>query len=250
MKPLIGITCGTFRDHPWCPPISGHRQTYVDSIVAAGGAPFLIPLFDDTETLRSLYERLDGVLLAGGCDVDPRHYDEEPTPQLGAVDTLRDKVELQLARWASDEGKPVLGICRGMQVLNVALGGSLYQDIPSQIDTGIVHDSSYQVEDWTSMVHDLRIDPDSRMATLFQSAPFPINSLHHQSIKQIAPQLRPVGWSPDGVVEMVEGTTGQYMIGVQCHPEALQAEADPRWRALFADFLAQCREQSTPISSL
>ncbi|HEX6290841.1 MAG TPA: gamma-glutamyl-gamma-aminobutyrate hydrolase family protein [Herpetosiphonaceae bacterium] len=241
MKPLIGITCGTFRDREWCPPIHGHRQTYVDSVVTAGGAPFLFPLVDDEATVRALYERLDGILLAGGCDVDPRYYGEEPIPELGPVDALRDRVEIWLARWAADEGKPVLGICRGMQVLNVALGGSLYQDIPTQLEPAFVHDGSYACEDWTHMVHDLRLEPSSQVARIFDTDAFPINSLHHQSLKVVAPQLQPVGWSPDGIVELVEGTNGHFMVGVQCHPEALQAEADPRWRGLFAQFVDSCR---------
>lgn len=240
MKALIGITCGTFRDKPWCPPFHGHRQTYIDSIVAAGGAPFLLPLVDDLDVLRALYDRIDGLLLSGGHDVDPQHYGEAALPELGTVDQLRDRVELQLACWAAEEGKPVLGICRGMQILNVALGGSLYQDITAQLGNEIVHDASYACENWAHMAHDLHIETDSKAARILGAQPFPINSLHHQSIKTIAPALRPVGWSPDGVVELVEGRNGHFLFGVQCHPEALQAEADPRWRKLFTHFLEQC----------
>src|SRR5256885_11637967 len=147
MKPYIGVTCGTFRDRDWCPPTHGHRQTYIDAIVTAGGAPFLVPLVDDEDVLRALYDRLDGVLLAGGGDMSPTYYGEEPIPQLGTVDSLRDKVELPLARWAVAEGKPILGICRGVQVINVALGGSLYQDIPAQLESELVHDSSFTRQD-------------------------------------------------------------------------------------------------------
>lgn len=242
MKPYIGVTCGTFRDRDWCPPTHGHRQTYIDAIVRAGGAPFLIPLVEDEDVLRALFERLDGLLLAGGGDMSPQLYGEDPIPQIGMVDPLRDQVEMPLARWAVEEGKPILGICRGVQVINVALGGSLYQDIPSQIDTPLVHDSSYTRQDWTYMAHDLRLAPDSKLAQLFGTTNFSINSLHHQSLKKIAPQLRPVGWAPDGVVEAVEGRNGHFLIGVQCHPEALQGSADPRWRALFRHFVEYCCE--------
>lgn len=240
MKPLIGITCGTFRDKPWCPPIHGHRQTYIDSVVVGGGAPFLLPLVDELAVLRALYERIDGLLLSGGHDVDPRQYGEEPIPELGTVDELRDRVELQLALWAAEEGKPILGICRGMQVLNVALGGSLYQDIPRQLSNEIVHDGSYACEDWAAMIHDLRLEPASQAAQLLGPDPFPINSLHHQALKTIAPQLQPVGWATDGVVEVIEGRNEHFMMGVQCHPEALQGAADLRWRKLFAHFTEQC----------
>jgi len=241
MHPVIGITCGTFRDRDWCPPIHGHRQTYIESVVAAGGAPLLMPLIEEVEVLRSLYDRLDGLLLAGGRDVSPEYYGEEPHPLLGEIDLLRDQVELQLARWAAEEGKPILGICRGMQVLNVALGGSLYQDIAAQLGGDIVHDISYKCENWTHMGHELQVAPESRLAEVFGTTVFPINSLHHQSLKTIAPALQPVGWAPDGVVELVEGRNGHYMIGVQCHPEALQAAADPRWQALFRNFVEHCQ---------
>jgi len=140
MKPYIGITCGTFRDRDWCPPALLLRKTYTDAIVTAGGVPFIIPVVDDEEVLRALYDRLDGLLISGGGDVDPLSYGEPALPGLGPTDPQRDSIELLLARWATEDGKPVLGICRGIQVLNVALGGSLYQDIPSQIKTNLVHD--------------------------------------------------------------------------------------------------------------
>lgn len=240
MKPLIGITSGTFRDRDWCPPSLGHRKTYVDAIVAAGGAPILIPPLDDEAALRTIYERLDGVLLSGGGDIEPRHYGEEPSPRLGVLDPPRDHAEIPLTRWAVVEGKPLLGICRGVQVLNVALGGSLYQDIPSQLETNLVHDLSYKQQDWTYLAHDLTLAPDSTLAGLLGSTRFPINSLHHQSLKAIAPGLRPVGWAPDGVVEAVEGMNGHFVMGVQCHPEALQESADRRWQAMFRVFVEQC----------
>src|SRR6266508_1822209 len=205
MKHYIGITCGTFRDRDWSPPMNILRRTYIEAVATAGGAPFLIPLVDDEEVLRALYDRLDG-----------------------------------LPRWAAADGKPILGICRGVQMLNVALGGTLYQDIPAQLHSDLVHDSSYTRQDWTYMAHDLRLAPDSKLAQLFETTSFPINSLHHQSLKTIAPGLRPVGWAPDGVVEAIEGNNGHFLIGVQCHPEALQGAADPRWQALFRRFVESC----------
>src|SRR5579859_7922603 len=123
MKPYIGIPCGTFHDRDWCPASYGHRQTYVDAIVAAGGIPLLLPPVADETILRAFYERIDGLLLAGGGDIDPQRYGEQPIPELGKVDVLRDEVEIPLSRWAVADGKPLLGICRGLQVLNVSLGG-------------------------------------------------------------------------------------------------------------------------------
>lgn len=239
MKPAIGIPCASIRDKDWCPPLHGHRDTYVDAVVRAGGVPILIPLVNDESVLRRLYSMIDGLLLAGGGDVDPALYGEQPIPQLGAIDSLRDAVEMPLARWAVADGKPVLGICRGVQVLNVALGGSLYQDIPAQLEAR-GHDDSYTKQDWTHMAHDLRLDPNSQMAHIFGVINFSTNSLHHQSLKQIAPGLRPVAWAPDGVVEAVEGEGEGFLMGLQCHPEALQGRADPRWQGLFRRFVESC----------
>jgi putative glutamine amidotransferase len=240
MKPYIGITCGTYRDRDWCPPAQLLRKTYTDAIVAAGGVPFIIPVVEDEEVLRALFERLDGLLISGGGDIDPSRYGEAPLPGLGTTDPLRDNVEIPLARWAIEEGKPLLGICRGVQVINVTLGGTLYQDIPSQIKSGLVHDSSFTRQDWTYMAHDLRLDPHSKLAEIFGTTSFPTNSLHHQSLKDLGQGIRAVGWAPDGVVEAVEGNNGHFLVGVQCHPEALQSAADPRWQALFREFVERC----------
>jgi putative glutamine amidotransferase len=242
VKPLIGITIATIRDRDWCPPFAGHRQTYVDAIVAAGGAPVLIPLVSNETALRTLYEQLDGVLLAGGGDIHPSLYGEEATGKVGMIDELRDTVELPLVRWADADHKPVLGICRGQQMINVALGGTLHQDIPSDFETDLVHDLSYKQEDWTYFAHDLRLDSNSQLANMLGVTTFPVNSLHHQSVKRLAPGLKAVGWAPDGVIEAIEGTNGHFIVGVQCHPEALQATTDERWRAMFGTFVAYCAE--------
>jgi putative glutamine amidotransferase len=241
MRPYIGITCGTFYDRDWCPPSLGHRKTYVDAIVTAGGAPLLIPPIDDLDTLRALYERIDGLLLSGGGDIQPQYYGEPAHEKLGTVDPARDFAEIPLARWAAADGKPVLGICRGAQIINVALGGSLYQDITTQIESDLQHDLSYARQDWTFLAHDLELAPNSHLAALFETTRMSTNSLHHQSLKAIAPGLRPVGWAPDGVVEAIEGSTSNFMIGVQCHPEALQGATDLRWRRLFKQFVDSCR---------
>jgi len=248
MKPLIGISCGTFHDRAWCPPSFGHRQTYVDAIVRAGGAPLLIPPIQDEATLRVLYERLDGVVLAGGGDIDPDHYGHGRHEKLGLVDPLRDGAELPMARWAVADNKPLLGICRGVQVINVALGGTLFQDIPSEIPSELHHNLSYEREDWTHMAHEIRLAPGSRLAALMGAHTITINSLHHQAVRDVAPGLRPVAWAPDGVIEALEGSGPSFLVGVQCHPEALQAAADTRWQALFAAFVESCAAACQPAA--
>jgi putative glutamine amidotransferase len=241
-KPLIGVSCGTFHDRDWCPPSFGHRKTYIDAVLQVGGAPMLIPPISDIVTLRALYDRIDGLLLAGGGDIDPAHYGEQPHAKLGPVDPLRDAAELPMARWAISDGKPLLGICRGIQVINVALGGALYQDVTSDIETSIQHNLSYAREDWTHLAHSMQLAPDSQLAGLLGVVELEINSLHHQALRTVAPGLRPVAWAPDGVIEAVEGTTGSFVIGVQSHPEALQERVDPRWQAMFAAFVDHSAE--------
>ena len=132
MKPYIGISCGAFRDRDWCPPANFLRKNYTDAIITAGGLPLIIPVLEDIEVLRALYDRMDGILISGGGDIDPRFYNEQPQAGLGPTDPMRDEIELPLARWAIEEGKPLLGICRGSQVINVAMGGTLFEG-----DTGV-----------------------------------------------------------------------------------------------------------------
>src|SRR5687768_8892150 len=142
MAPLIGITGRTVHDEAWCPPIVGSRQGYIDAIVEAGGVPVVLPPLNDLAVLRGMFERIDGLLLTGGVDIAPALFGEAEHPRLGDVHTLRDQAELPLARWAAEAGKPVLGICRGIQVLNVALGGTLYQDLESQRPGPLDHEIS------------------------------------------------------------------------------------------------------------
>jgi putative glutamine amidotransferase len=233
MRPLIGITARTAHDEEWCPPLIGARQGYIDAIVQAGGTPVLLPPIGDMATLRAMFEGMDGLLLTGGVDVAPELYGEAPHPKLGKVQAERDAAELPLARWAVAEGKPVLGICRGIQMLNVALGGTLYQDIEAQCPQALDHEISFKHECWERLDHGLRLDEASRLAEILGAAELEVNSLHHQALKDIAPGLRVVGRAPDGVVEAVEGTGAGFVVGVQCHPEQLWQEADTRWRKMF-----------------
>ncbi len=233
MPPLIGITGRTLYDEVWCPPILGTRQGYTDAVIQAGGLPVVFPPVTEMATLRGLFERVDGIILTGGVDIAPALYGEEAHPRLGAVHAERDSAELPLARWAAAEGKPVLGICRGIQMLNVALGGTLYQDLETQRPGPIDHEVSYKHECWERLDHSLTLLEDSRLAELLGGTRVEVNSLHHQAIKDLAPGLRIVGHAPDGVVEAVEGTGKGFVIGVQCHPEALWQEADIRWRNVF-----------------
>lgn len=230
--PLVGLPTLAIPPGPK-PPRFGINQSYVRALAAAGCAPVLIPLLDDDERLHAIYERLDGIVFAGGVDVGPQEYGEEPIGNLNDVDAARDRTELTLARWAFVDDLPVLGICRGQQVLNVALGGSLWQDLRHQGVTSVDH-SDADGRARSAMIHHVRLDPDSRLAQLIDETDIQVNSLHHQAVKTIAPQLRVTGQSDDGVIEALESSERRFLIAVQWHPEEID---DLDWvRRLFQGF--------------
>jgi putative glutamine amidotransferase len=199
----------------------------------------MIPLFDDDPaTLRALYDRLDGVLLAGGVDMDPCTFGDPPHPKLGRTDPARDAVEIALARWAVDDRKPILGLCRGLQVMNVALGGTLFQDIEAQVPGALKHDyfpTAGFERDYAA--HPVAIADGSRLAAAFGAPDVTVNSMHHQAVREVAPALHVSARAPDGLIEAVESGTDHFLVGVQWHPEMFE-QSDPRTRRLFRDFIA------------
>ena len=238
--PLIGLPTLAIPPGPK-PPRYGINQSYVRALVVAGCAPVLIPLLDDDERLRAIYERLDGIVFPGGADIAPGEYHEEPIADLNVVEAPRDRTELTLARWAFADDLPTLGICRGQQVLNVALGGSLWQDLRYQGVTDVEHsDADGRVR--SALIHRVRLDPDSRLAQLIDEIDIEVNSLHHQAVKTVAPQLRVTGQSDDGVIEALESRERRFMIAVQWHPEEID---DLGWvRRLFQGFVKAAQTTS------
>jgi putative glutamine amidotransferase len=214
-------------------------QRYVRVLAAAGAIPWIIPLLqDDEETLRCIYEALDGVFLTGGVDVDPAQYGEAPHDLCGRIDPARDWTELTLVRWAMRDGKPVLGVCRGIQVINVAAGGSLYQDMAAQYPNGIKHDYFPTPGGYTreSLVHQARLAPDSHLGRIIGLAEVEVNSMHHQSIKTLAPGFVPTAYAPDRSIEGIESQRHPFLIGVQWHPEEL-VSTQPYMQRLFSAFI-------------
>ena len=249
-RPVIGMATQTLEAIPGQLPLCWVMgQRYVRVLTEAGAVPWILPLLaDDEPTLRAMYDRLGGVFLTGGVDVDPAHYGEERHARLGQTDPARDRTELTLVRWALRDGKPVLGVCRGIQVINVAAGGTLYQDMQAQYPNGIKHDYFPPADGYTrtSLVHSARVDAESRLGRILGSADVEVNSMHHQGIKALAPGLVPSARAPDGSIEGVEGCDAAFLIGVQWHPEEL-ADTQPAMRRLFAAFVeAAChfRRQS------
>ena len=229
--PLIGLP--TLAIPPSVKPARfGVNQSYVRALVDAGCAPVLIPIIEDDE-LHAIYQRLDGIVFPGGADIAPREYGEAPIKELIDVEAPRDRTELTLARWAFADELPTLGICRGQQLLNVALGGSLYQDLRHQGVTQVEH-SGADGRARTALVHQVCLDPDSRLAQLIDETTVEVNSLHHQAVKAVAPPLRVTGRSEDGVIEALESADHRFLISVQWHPEEI---ADLPWvRRLFTGF--------------
>jgi putative glutamine amidotransferase len=240
--PLVGLPTLAIPPGPK-PPRYGINQSYVRALVSAGCAPVLVPLLDDDQRLRAIYERLDGIVFPGGADIAPEEYGEAPIGDLNVVEAARDRTELTLARWAFADDLPVLGICRGQQVLNVALGGSLWQDLRQQGVTQVEH-SDADGRARSAMIHRVRLDPDSRLAQLIDETDIQVNSLHHQAIKTIAPQLRVTGKSEDGVIESLESDHRRFLIAVQWHPEEI--ETLPWVQRLFAGFVRAASSNGAP----
>lgn len=232
MIPLIGIPTRTLQPEE----ITFHAiaSTYTRAVEMAGGAPVLIPLRLGEDTLRAIFSRLDGLLLAGGVDVHPKEFGEEVEPFCGEIHPERDRVELQLVRWALASQTPILGICRGIQLLNVAAGGSLYQDIPAQVP-GALHHSHRKGDPYNLRVHSIQINPESILARAINRPEVQVNSLHHQSLKQIAPGFRTVARAPDGIVEGIEAENSHFALGVQFHPEWMVE--DPAMVRIFQEFV-------------
>jgi putative glutamine amidotransferase len=243
--PLIGIPAATYADRKdSATPAYRFNGFYTDALAACGALPLVIPLNLPNGTLRAIFERLDGLCLSGGVDVDPAEYGEARRPDLGSVDRGRDETELALANWALEADLPVFGICRGIQLLNVAAGGSLYQHIPGQVRGALRHDYTHANSPWEQPVHEVVIEPASLLAGIVNEPAIMTNSFHHQSVKEIAKEFRRVAHTEDGVVEAIEHPQKRFVLAVQWHPEGM-FRSDPHARRLFEAFVAACA-QSQP----
>ena len=219
MKPIIGIPCAMQQPQDELGAgASSVPQSYLNALEAVEAAPLLIPITGQESTLQALYQHLDGLLLAGGVDLDPAHFDEPPHPKLGKVDAQRDWVELTLTRWALADKMPLLGICRGIQTLNVACGGTLWQDISAQVPDAIPH-TYYPGHPYNLLAHSVQVEPGSRLAEALGAPQVQVNSLHHQAVKEVGAGLHVSARAPDGLVEGLEGNEKAWVAAVQWHPE-------------------------------
>jgi putative glutamine amidotransferase len=219
MRPVIGITCSRVVGGAWGLYSPGHLMDYVfseysEAVLAAGGAPLIVPAAQNEESIQGILDRLNGLILTGGPDVNPRFYGEQPLDGLGEIDETLDLMELETAKTAVAKDLPILAICRGIQTLNVSQGGSLYQDLRSQIPGSISHG---QKADKAILTHTVRIERETRLFTILGSA---------------APGLAVSARASDGIIEAVEHTERRFVLGVQWHPEGTWRR-DPSSLKLF-----------------
>ncbi len=200
-------------------------RDYVDAFLKGGYAPFVIPRMPVGPALRTLVAQADVVVFMGGEDVNPSYYKAVPSPQLGEVNDTRDGFEFSVADEAMAQKKPMMGICRGEQFINVYFGGTLYQDIPTECPSDVSH---------RGVTHTTLIEPSSRLAKIMNVTSVVTNSFHHQAVKQLAPGFRVAARATDGTVECIE-CDSLPVAGVQFHPEAMLANGDEQWLKLFAN---------------
>jgi putative glutamine amidotransferase len=234
-KPWIGIPT---RCHAKSEYI-GQIRHYLDAILWAGGLPLMIPTTSDTAIIREYVERAHGIVLPGSpTDIDPKRYGAEPHEKLGKLYPERDATDFAILDFADRQRElPVLGICFGVQSLNVHRGGTLVQDIPALVSSAVAHDGD---DDAPPVRHTVRLTPDSVIGRLAGGPQIEVNSYHHQAVASVGRNLRAVAFASDGVVEAVEDTSGRFVIGVQWHPERGWSE-DPLSKALFTDLIEQAR---------
>jgi putative glutamine amidotransferase len=230
--PVIGIT--GYADRSARPPnisIFALARTYVRAVVSGGGAPVILPPYLEPALLRAAFNGIDGLILSGGGDIHPSSFGQEDGGLLWRVDQKRDQMELSLGRWALAEDLPVLAICRGIQALNVAGGGTLIQDIPTQVPNALSH-SCVAGRPLPKIAHTVTVEADTRLAALIGAGRVGVNSAHHQAVAAVGDDFLVAARAPDGVIEGLEAPDHRFCIGVQWHPEVM-IECAPPMRRLF-----------------
>jgi len=238
-KPIIGVAPGTLAVDSQMFP--GRQRDYVNhvylrSITDNGGIPLVLPVTTDATAIARYVSLIDGLLLCGGQDVDPLIYGEEPLEKLGGIDPQRDAYEIALIKAVHGANKPILGICRGLQILNACYGGTIYQDLAYMpANQGTIKHLQAQLPAYG--MHHVQVAEKSVLADFLGETKLAVNSFHHQTLHQIAPGFQVVATAPDEVVEAIESTTGGLQLAVQWHPEEMQA-VNPVMARLFAKFIA------------
>lgn len=222
MKPVIGIT--TFHESEANKTVTLASSHYVSALEKVGAVPLLIPISENMEDVSDYLNVIDGIIFAGGESVSPLKFGESPSRNISNISNIRDDFELMLFKESYKKDIPILGVCRGIQLINVGLGGSIYQDIFSQIPNSHGHmPSEVQVYD---LFHLINIDNASKLFDIFKTKELEVNSFHHQAIKDIGEDLKVTALAKDGVIEGIESLSRKFLIGVQWHPEDLTLKHD------------------------
>ncbi len=229
MKPVIGVT--TFLSSKGQSALS---SDYIHSIYAAGGIPVTIPIIPEERQYGEYLQLFDGLLFSGGDDIAPYHYGENPIREVQAISSIRDEYELALFRGAYERKLPIFGICRGIQLINVAMGGTLVQDINKQIPDTLGHFPREIATD--ELYHAVTLKEGSKVRAVFGKDKIFTNSFHHQCVKDIGHHLEATAFSEDGIIEAVESTEDRFLLGVQWHPECM-TKRHPMFVDLFREFV-------------
>ena len=232
MRSVIGITVDIGDDRKVSTP-----GAYITAVEKAGGLPLIIPYYENNDNIKELVELCDGFILSGGADIEPSRYGEETDAACGKAELLRDELEFKLFDEIIGSGKPLLAICRGCQFINVAFGGTLWQDIPSQLNTELLHK---QTEGAFAHSHSVNIKKGTPLYDMMGRDRIRANSFHHQAIKVLGGGLEVMATADDGIIEAVYHTGDQYIRGYQWHPERLCA-IDEHHQRIFNDFVKRCK---------
>ncbi len=230
-RPVIGVMPGYDREKDRLYTAAG----YMEGVAGAGGLPFLLPLDLPEGMAPQIMDKCDGFLFTGGPDIDARVFGEENLKCQGGISPQRDKMELELAKLAVSKGKAILGICRGIQLINAAMGGTLHQDIYLGRNQGTMLKHWQEAPDWYP-VHDVRIEPASKLNQIFGTDRLAVNSYHHQAVKETGAGLVPAARTSDGIIEAVESSDSRFILGVQWHPEMMW-KYDIQHLKLFSAFV-------------
>jgi len=243
MKPIIGII-SALKDVPLDYPFKGCKNhyclsSYIEAIERNGGIPLLIPILNhlDSDTISIVLKKIDGLLVPGGIDVDPKSYNEKVLPECGNFNTELDAFQLEILKRAYCMDLPILGICRGIQIINVSLGGSLYQDNSLRLGNSTVKHRFYENSD--EPIHNIRITKGTLMYEIFKETSLKVNSLHHQSIKTLGNHLTASAFAEDNLIEVIENRDKKFLLAVQFHPEVLITK-QPEMNKIFSALIKHC----------
>lgn len=235
MKPIIGLTCQ--KENFVARSINRLNTTYINAVLKAGGTPIILPILKNPEDIKNYVDIVDGIIFTGGEDLSPLYFGEEPIREVDEICYDRDTFEMELFKQAYEKAIPIFGICRGTQLINIALGGTIYQDIYKQIPNIGGHTCPNNLQEGH---HNIIIENDTIMFDIFKKERLVVNSLHHQAVKDLGANLKTSSSSIDGIIESIESTNDRFILGVQFHPEAMAMKYEEYLKP-FKYFIDRCK---------